>query len=111
MSLVGPTPASQYLISTPGQDGPPVSNYSNFTLRPDQLEAAIAQTVANLIWMGKGSYWYAQLCYHSHCVINSAGRIGYNAGIQPGEGMAIAKEEMTLLRLNVSIDGFPFASD
>jgi hypothetical protein len=52
MSLAGLSLSSQYIQWT--SSGPSISN-STFALRPDQLEAAIAQTVAHLTWMGKGS--------------------------------------------------------
>jgi hypothetical protein len=51
MTLVGLNMSAQYLQWT--TDEPPVSN---FTLSPDKLNAAIAQTVAELTWMGMASY-------------------------------------------------------
>jgi hypothetical protein len=51
MSLVGLNVSAQYLQWANNE--PPVSN---FTLSPDKLEAAIAQTVAELTWMGMVSY-------------------------------------------------------
>jgi hypothetical protein len=62
MTLVGLNMSAQYLQWT--TDQPPVSN---FTLSPDKLEAAIAQTVAELTWMGMASYYYSWLC-HTHTV-------------------------------------------
>ncbi|KAG2110051.1 hypothetical protein BD769DRAFT_1674726 [Suillus cothurnatus] len=56
---------------------PPISN---FTLSLDKLEAAVAQTVAQLTWI--------------------AGRI--DGGIQPDEGMALADVEVIALRLNIT---------
>ncbi|KAG1767899.1 hypothetical protein EV702DRAFT_979800 [Suillus placidus] len=85
MSLVGLNLTAQYLRWAPG--GPPVSN---FTLRRDKLEAAIAQTVAQLTWM--------------------AGRMGSNGGIQPGEGMALVDEEVIALRLNITLLPLMFAT-
>ncbi|KAG1767891.1 hypothetical protein EV702DRAFT_1145961 [Suillus placidus] len=76
MTLVGLNLTAQYLRWAPGRL--PVSN---FTLRRDKLEAAIAQTVAQLTWM--------------------AGRMGSDGGIQPGEGMALVDEEVIALRLNL----------
>ncbi|KAG2342610.1 hypothetical protein BDR05DRAFT_963797 [Suillus weaverae] len=78
MSLVGLNLTAQYIQSAAHPNKPPVSN---FTLSKDKLEAAIAQTVAQLTWM--------------------AGRMGYNGGIQPGEGMALVDEEVIALRLNL----------
>jgi hypothetical protein len=37
-------------------------------------------------------------------VTNSAGRLGLNGGVLPGEGMALAYVDVTALRLNVSIN-------
>ncbi|KAG1873980.1 hypothetical protein F4604DRAFT_1766368 [Suillus subluteus] len=85
MSLVGLNLSAQYLQSSTDWDQPPVSN---FTLSPDILEAAIAQTVAQLTWM--------------------AGRM--NGGIQPGEGMALAYEEVIALRLNITLLPLLFAT-
>jgi hypothetical protein len=105
MSLVGLSLPSQYLHFIRGQSEPPVAN---FTLRPDQLEVAIAKTAAQLMWMGTGSYHHAWLCYCLHCVTNSAGRMGSDGAIQPGEGMALVSEDVIALRLNVSINGTDF---
>jgi hypothetical protein len=103
MSLVGLNLTAQnyqWLDNNPIY-GPPVSS---FTLSPDKLDAAIAQTVAQLTWMGRESYKYVRLCYHLHCVTNSAGQVGRIGGILPGEGTALAYEDVTALRLNVSIN-------
>jgi hypothetical protein len=101
MSLVGLNLTAQYFQSVNyTTEAPPVSN---FTLSPDKLDAAIAQTIAQLTWMGRESYWYIRLCSRLHCVTNSAGQVGPNGGIQPGEGTALAYEDVTALRLNVSI--------
>ncbi|KAG2110030.1 hypothetical protein BD769DRAFT_1691600 [Suillus cothurnatus] len=61
------------------ENQPPVSN---FTLSQGNLETAIAQTVAQITW--------------------AAGRM--EGGIKPGEGIALANEEVIALRLNVSIN-------
>ncbi|KAG1736318.1 hypothetical protein EDB19DRAFT_1910270 [Suillus lakei] len=74
MSLVGLNLTAQYYVQSRGD--PPVSN---FTLSRDKLEAAIAQTVAQLTWI--------------------AGHMGSNGGVQPGEGMALVEEEITALPL------------
>ncbi|KAG1831158.1 hypothetical protein DFJ58DRAFT_848311 [Suillus subalutaceus] len=83
--ILGLNLSAQYLQSSTDWDQPPVSN---FTLSPDILEAAIAQTVAQLTWM--------------------AGRM--NGGIQPGEGMALAYEEVIALRLNITLLPLLFAT-
>ncbi|KAG2335793.1 hypothetical protein BDR05DRAFT_971422, partial [Suillus weaverae] len=85
MSLKGLNLTAQYLRRGPG--GSPVFN---FTLRRDKLEAAIAQTVAQLTWM--------------------TGRMGYDGGIQPGEGMALVDEEVITLRLNITLLPLMFAT-
>jgi hypothetical protein len=48
MSLVGLNLSAQYIQCAQGE--PPISN---FTLSLDKLEAAIAQTVAQLTWIGR----------------------------------------------------------
>lgn len=78
MSLVGLSLPSQYLQST--TDQPPVAN---FTLRPDQLELAIAKTAAQLMWM--------------------AGQMGSDGAVQPGEGVALVSENVIALRLNITL--------
>ncbi|KAG1799954.1 uncharacterized protein BJ212DRAFT_1581685 [Suillus subaureus] len=85
MSLVGLDLSAQYLQSSTDWDQPPVSN---FTLSRDKLEAAIAQTVAQVTWM--------------------AGRM--DGGIQPGNGTALAYEEVIALRLNVTLLPLLFAT-
>ncbi|KAG2344920.1 hypothetical protein BDR05DRAFT_961340 [Suillus weaverae] len=85
MSLVGLNLTAQYIQWAKG-DLP----VSNFTLSPDKLEAAIAQTVAQLTWL--------------------AGRMGSNGGIQPGEGMALVDEEVIALRLNIALLPLMFAT-
>ncbi|KAG2739793.1 hypothetical protein P692DRAFT_20841016, partial [Suillus brevipes Sb2] len=87
MSLVGLSLPSQYLQSIRGQFEPPVAN---FTLRPDQLEVAIAKTAAQLMWM--------------------AGRMGSDGAIQPGEGMALVSENVIALRLNITFLPLLFAT-
>ncbi|KAG1774256.1 hypothetical protein EV702DRAFT_538635 [Suillus placidus] len=84
MSLVGLNLTAQY--NQWANDDPPVSN---FTLSPNKLEAAVAQTVAQLTWMG---------------------RMGSNGGIQPGEGMALVDEEVIALRLNITLLPLMFAT-
>jgi hypothetical protein len=86
MTLVGLNMSAQYLQWT--TDQPPVSN---FTLSPDKLEAAIAQTVAELTWMGRMG-------------------LASPRGIKPGEGMALANEEVTILRLNITFLPLLFAT-
>ncbi|KAG1836969.1 hypothetical protein DFJ58DRAFT_864015, partial [Suillus subalutaceus] len=85
MTLVGLNLEAQYIQSSTNWDQVPVSN---FTLSQDKLEAAIAQTVAQVTWM--------------------AGRM--NGGIQPGEGMTLAYEEVTALRLNITLLPLLFAT-
>ncbi|KAG2064921.1 hypothetical protein BDR04DRAFT_1109348 [Suillus decipiens] len=64
---------------------------SNFTLRPDQLEFAIARAAAQVIWL--------------------AGQMGTsNGGIQPGNGTAYVKEELIALRLNINLLPLAFAA-
>ncbi|KAG2120226.1 hypothetical protein DEU56DRAFT_747020 [Suillus clintonianus] len=77
MSLVGLNLTAQYDQWAAGEE-PPVSN---FTLRLDKLEAAIAQTVAEVTWIST--------------------RMGSNGGVPPGEGMALVDEEVIALRLNL----------
>ncbi|KAG2738519.1 hypothetical protein P692DRAFT_201798386 [Suillus brevipes Sb2] len=58
MSLVGLNLTAQYFQSVNyTTEAPPVSN---FTLSPDKLDAAIAQTIAQLTWMGRESYNWTQ---------------------------------------------------
>ncbi|KAG2110035.1 hypothetical protein BD769DRAFT_1365273 [Suillus cothurnatus] len=79
MSLVGLNLSAQYLQWVAHAKQPLASN---FTLSQGSLETAIAQTIAQLTW--------------------TAGRM--EGGIQPGEGIALANEEVIALRLNVSIN-------
>ncbi|KAG1840624.1 hypothetical protein F4604DRAFT_1832186 [Suillus subluteus] len=81
MSLVGLNLSAQYIQWD--YDEPPVSN---FTLTPDNLNAAVAQTIAQVTWI--------------------AGRLGLASnggatGVKPGQGMALIYEEVTALRLNL----------
>ncbi|KAG1842947.1 hypothetical protein C8R48DRAFT_780892 [Suillus tomentosus] len=79
MSLIGLDLTEEY---TRSQDG--ASPISNFTLRPDELEFAVARGAAQLIWL--------------------AGQIGAaNAGIDPGDGTAHVNEEFIALRLNFNL--------
>ncbi|KAG2355726.1 hypothetical protein BDR07DRAFT_1464413 [Suillus spraguei] len=64
---------------------------SNFTLRPDELEFAIARAAAQVIWL--------------------AGQMGTsNGGIQPGNGTAYVNEEFIALRLNINLLPLAFAA-
>ncbi|KAG1807876.1 uncharacterized protein BJ212DRAFT_1485446 [Suillus subaureus] len=64
---------------------------SNFTLRPDQLEFAIAKAAAQLIWI--------------------AGQLGTsNGGIELGNGTAYVNEELIALRLNINLLPLAFAT-
>ncbi|KAG2132183.1 hypothetical protein BD769DRAFT_579758 [Suillus cothurnatus] len=83
MTLVGLNISAQYLQWA--VNDPPVSN---FTLSPDKLEAAIAQTVAQLTWM--------------------AGRMGLASNA--GEGMALAEEDVIALRLSITLLPLLFAT-
>ncbi|KAG1744644.1 uncharacterized protein EDB91DRAFT_1246758 [Suillus paluster] len=85
MSLVGLNLTAQYIQYASGAPA-----ISNFTLSSDNLEAAIAQAVAQLTWM--------------------VGRMGSNGGIQTGEGMALVDEEVIALRLNVTLLPLVFAT-
>ncbi|KAG2092920.1 uncharacterized protein F5147DRAFT_721711 [Suillus discolor] len=78
MSLVGLNLTEEY---TQFRDGaPPISN---FTLRPDELEFAVARAAAQLIWL--------------------AGQMGTaNGGIDPGNGTAYVNEQFIALRLNLA---------
>ncbi|KAG1744345.1 hypothetical protein EDD22DRAFT_786287, partial [Suillus occidentalis] len=87
MSLVGLSLPSQYLQHYTDFYQPPVAN---FTLRPDQLEVAIAKTVAQLMW--------------------TVGRMGSDGGIQPGEGVALVSEDVIALRLNITLLPLLFAT-
>ncbi|KAG2137888.1 uncharacterized protein EDB93DRAFT_755800 [Suillus bovinus] len=79
MSLVGLNLTYEYLQSQYGGALP----ISNFTLRPDELEFAVAKAAAQLVWL--------------------AGQLGTaNGGVDPSNGTAYVHEEFITLRLNVS---------
>ncbi|KAG1869442.1 hypothetical protein DFJ58DRAFT_855811 [Suillus subalutaceus] len=86
MSLVGlnlTDEYSQFLYD----DARPISN---FTLRPDELEFAVARAAAQLIWI--------------------AGQLGTsNGGIELGNGTAYVNEEFIALRLNINLLPLAFA--
>lgn len=64
---------------------------SNFTLRPDELEFAVARSAAQVIWI--------------------AGQMGTsNGGIQPDNGTAYVNEEFIALRLNINLLPLAFAA-
>ncbi|KAG1898897.1 uncharacterized protein F5891DRAFT_442831 [Suillus fuscotomentosus] len=86
MSLIGLNLTEEY---TQFRDGsPPISN---FTLRPDELEFAVARSAAQLIWL--------------------AGQMGAaNGGIDPGNGTAYVNEEFIALRLNINLLPLAFAA-
>lgn len=64
---------------------------SNFTLRPDELEFAVARAAAQVVWI--------------------AGQMGTtNGGIQPGNGTAYVNEELIALRLNINLLPLAFAA-
>ncbi|KAG1844694.1 hypothetical protein F4604DRAFT_1937384 [Suillus subluteus] len=87
MSLVGlnlTDEYSQFLYD----DARPISN---FTLRPDELEFAVARAAAQLIWI--------------------AGQLGTsNGGIELGNGTAYVNEEFIALRLNINLLPLAFAT-
>ncbi|KIK33838.1 hypothetical protein CY34DRAFT_110514 [Suillus luteus UH-Slu-Lm8-n1] len=88
MSLIGLS--LQYQYDQWANNQAPIAN---FTLRPDQLEVAIAKTVAQLIWM--------------------AGHMGSESsdgGMQPGEGVALVSEDVVALRLNITLLPLLFAT-
>ncbi|KAG1808620.1 uncharacterized protein BJ212DRAFT_1484881 [Suillus subaureus] len=61
------------------------------TLRPDELELAVAKAAAQLIWL--------------------AGQLGTsNGGIQRGDGTAYVNEEFISLRLNINLLPLAFAT-
>lgn len=96
MALVGldlTTQYSQYSsLATP--------NVSSYVLTPDKLETVIAHAVAQLIWIG--NQLVQIFSSYSFCVY-SAGQIGTsNGGLDIGNGMADAVQEIVALRLNVS---------
>lgn len=64
---------------------------SNFTLRPDELEFAVARAAAQVVWI--------------------AGQMGTsNGGIQSGNGTAYVNEEFIALRLNINLLPLAFAA-
>ncbi|KAG1876466.1 hypothetical protein DFJ58DRAFT_909747 [Suillus subalutaceus] len=78
---------------------------SNFTLRPDELELAVAKAAAQLIWLGKASPRFL-----SFCVTCLAGQLGTsNGAIQRGNGTAYVNEEFIALRLNINLLPLTFA--
>ncbi|OJA08856.1 hypothetical protein AZE42_01748 [Rhizopogon vesiculosus] len=86
MSLVGLNLTAQYLQWA--ARAPPISTV---TLIPDELEAAIAQVAAQIIWI--------------------AGRIGSsNGGVDFGTGRADVVQEIIALRLNVNFLPLLFAA-
>ncbi|KAG2125722.1 hypothetical protein DEU56DRAFT_563559 [Suillus clintonianus] len=86
MSSVGLNLAAEDLVRATG--GHPLSTV---VLSPGQLEAAIAQVTAQLIW--------------------TAGRIGTsNGGLQYGNGMAYVDEQIIALRLNINLLPLLFAT-
>ncbi|KAG2137893.1 uncharacterized protein EDB93DRAFT_1253547 [Suillus bovinus] len=87
MSLVGLNLTEEYLGFR--DDG--AVPISNFTLRPDELESAVAKAAAQLIWL--------------------AGQMGTaNGGIDPGDGTAYVNEELIALRLNINLLPLAFAA-
>ncbi|KAG2105484.1 uncharacterized protein F5147DRAFT_702585 [Suillus discolor] len=86
MSLIGLNLTEEHIQF---QDG--ASPISNFTLRPDELEFAVARSAAQLIWL--------------------AGQMGAaNGGIDPGNGTAYVNEEFIALRLNINLLPLAFAA-
>ncbi|KAG2039442.1 hypothetical protein BDR03DRAFT_980928 [Suillus americanus] len=87
---------------------------SNFTLRPEELEFAVARAAAQLIWIGKG-YVVFDVFKHfpvlAHCVTCLAGQLGTsNGGIELGNGTAYVSEEFIALRLNINLLPLAFAT-
>ncbi|KAG1801312.1 hypothetical protein EV424DRAFT_1586047 [Suillus variegatus] len=79
MSLIGLNLTEEH--TQYGDGAPPISN---FTLRPDELEFAVARSAAQIIWL--------------------AGQMGAaNGGIDPGNGTAYVNEEFIALRLNINL--------
>ncbi|KAG1810399.1 uncharacterized protein HD556DRAFT_51085 [Suillus plorans] len=86
MSLIGLNLTEEH---TQFQDN--ASPISNFTLRPDELEFAVARSAAQLIWL--------------------AGQMGAaNGGIDTGNGTAYVNEEFIALRLNINLLPLAFAA-
>ncbi|KAG2137886.1 uncharacterized protein EDB93DRAFT_1106508 [Suillus bovinus] len=87
MSLVGLNLTEEYMQYI--NDGP--ASISNFTLRPDELELAVARAAAQLIWL--------------------AGQMGTgNGGIDPGNGMAYVNEVFIALHFNINLLPLAFAA-
>ncbi|KAG0694159.1 hypothetical protein DFH29DRAFT_1083931 [Suillus ampliporus] len=93
-----PSIADEYIMSSVGlnltaeavQCGGGAPPIPNFVVRPGQLELAVAQAAAQLVW--------------------TAGQIDTsNGGLQPGNGMANVDEELIALRLNVNLLPLSFA--
>ncbi|KAG2344185.1 hypothetical protein BDR05DRAFT_999340 [Suillus weaverae] len=98
--IIEPSAADEYIMSLVGlnltdeytqflyEGARPISN---FTLRPDELEFAVAKAAAQLIWI--------------------AGQMGTpNGGIQPGNGTAYVNEQFIALRLNINLLPLAFAA-
>ncbi|KAG1777948.1 hypothetical protein EV702DRAFT_203484 [Suillus placidus] len=98
--IIEPSAADEYIMSLVGlnltdeyvqflyEGARPISN---FTLRPDELEFAVAKAAAQLIWI--------------------AGQMGTsNGGIQSGNGTAYVNEEFIALRLNINLLPLAFAA-
>ncbi|KAG1810401.1 uncharacterized protein HD556DRAFT_1522696 [Suillus plorans] len=87
----GPSVVDAYIMSLIGlnlteehtQFGDGALPISNFTLRPDELEFAVARSAAQLIWLGQ---------------MGAA-----NGGIDTGNGTAYVNEEFIALRLNINL--------
>ncbi|KAG1898895.1 uncharacterized protein F5891DRAFT_1236073 [Suillus fuscotomentosus] len=75
-----------------GDGAPPISN---FTLRPDELEFAVARSAAQLIWLGKGyrDKWVQPM-----------------EELTLGNGTAYVNEEFIALRLNINLLPLAFAA-
>ncbi|KAG2145695.1 hypothetical protein BD769DRAFT_1417277 [Suillus cothurnatus] len=87
MSLVGLNLTNEYSQFLYDRARP----ISNFTLRPDELEFAVARAAAQLIWI--------------------AGQLGTsNGGIESGNGTAYVNEEFIALRLNINLLPLAFAT-
>ncbi|OJA14385.1 hypothetical protein AZE42_07743 [Rhizopogon vesiculosus] len=77
--------------------GPPIST---FILTPDKLEAAIVQAAAQMIWIGR-----------DYLRSITPGQLGAsNGGVDIGDGMADAVQEIIALRLNVNLLPLFFAA-
>ncbi|KAG1777949.1 hypothetical protein EV702DRAFT_203535 [Suillus placidus] len=98
--IIEPSVADEYIMSLVGLNltdeylqylydaAPPVAG---FTLRPDELELAVAKAAAQLIWI--------------------AGQLGTsNGGMQSGNGTAYVSEVFIALRLNINLLPLAFAA-